>query len=240
MDDNQLDPKEIFTPEKFVHDEQDILGSERVHFALDLIKQDGLKILDIGGASGVFLKELDDKSGHKSELFNLEFDEYHRGRQINKNIHFVKGSIINCGLEDDFFDIVTVRHILHHLIGNNLKETISNQEKALEEMFRITKKGGYILLEEEVNNIALFSRIVYFLSRFANKYKIKSKTFDAGTVIVSFMTPREITRLVERNKHKYGLETVRKDYVPWKLSLRWKLTLLMCSVGHVFWVLKKV
>ena len=236
----QLDPKAILTPERFIEYEQSIVGSERVSSALDLIKHDGLKILDIGGASGVFLNELHKNSGRRLELFNLEVDDTYKSKQINSDIHFCNGSILNNEFKDDFFDMVTQRHILHHLIGTTLHETMRNQEKALEEMFRITKKGGYILVEEEVNNIKLFSRAVYFLSKVANKYKIKSKTFDAGTVIVSFMTPAEIDGIVKKNMPKYGLEAVKRDYVAWDMSLKWKLTLLMSRVGHVSWLLRKV
>jgi SAM-dependent methyltransferase len=228
----QLDATQILTPERFREYEQSIIDSDRVLSALDLIKTDDSRILDVGGASGVFLDELEKKNPFRSELFNLEFDDAHRGSQVNNRINFIHGSILNSDIANDFFDLVTARHILHHLIGPTLRDTLANQRRAIEEMCRITKKGGYILLEEEVNNVKLFSKL-------ANKYKIQSKTFDAGTVIVSFMTPGEVKETIETNRAKYRLEIERYQYVPRDMPLQWKLTLLMASVGDVFWVLKK-
>jgi SAM-dependent methyltransferase len=232
----QLAPKEILTPDRFVEYEQTIIGSERVACALELITRDGLDILDIGGASGVFLNELKTKSKHRSRLFNLEVDDTYENQQISKDIHFINGSIINSSLDNERFDLVTLRHILHHLVGPDLKTTRANQQRALQEVFRITKKGGYILVEEEVNDIKLFSRIVYVLSKLANKYKLRNQAFDAGTVIVSFMTPVEIAKVLQ----ELPLEILRQSYVRWNMPLRWKLTLLMSRVGHVLWVAKKL
>ena len=55
----QMRAEEILTPEKFMGDEKSILKYlDRLNISLELIKKNGLKILDVGGASGVFLNEL--------------------------------------------------------------------------------------------------------------------------------------------------------------------------------------
>ena len=137
----------------------------------------------------------------------------------------------------------------NHHTGNNRHQTYEDnlpeheyqkqQMEVLNEIFRITKKGGYIVFEEEVNNVRIFSRIIYFLSKIANKLNLRCKFFEAGKVVVSFMTHKEIKEIMENLKDTYNFEILKKKYVPWKMSLKWKLTLLMSNVGHVFYVIKK-
>jgi len=238
-------------PERFMSYEYDDYGkpiqeSERFRYLLDLInnkiKKDGITILDIGGASGVFLDTLMRASNYKISAYNLDFDGYYKDKQVSNEIKFLNLSILDSKMKEEQFDIVTFRHVLHHLVGNNVKETKDNQRKALSEIFRILKEGGTLIFEEQVNNIKLFSRIVYHLSKLANKWGIKSKTVQIGDVIVLFLTQGELRRLIESNDkdRKSNIEIKEMKYVSRNLELKWKITLLMCSGGSVFGVVRKV
>lgn len=227
------DPERFMAYENADDKNNSLRNSERLKSILGLINRDGMKILDVGGASGVFLKIINENAKHKIIGYNLDFDPYYKDKQVNDKIKFINGSIIDSKIGDNQFDIVTFRHVLHHLIGNSIRETKENQKRALSEMFRIVKKGGYVIFEEEVNKIKLFSRIVFYLSKIANKWGIKSKGFQAGDVIVSFLTPRELERMIADIHGEYNIDIIGKSYKKWKMGLKWKITLLMGWVGSV-------
>lgn len=236
---SQLHPKDILAPERFLEYETQFTGSDRLDYILKCIDKDNMKVIDIGGASGFFLNEIIKKSSKNIDAVNLDVDDYYSDKLVNENIKFINKSILDSGIDDESYDIVTFRHVLHHLVSNNVKSTLDNQRKALDEMVRIVKKGGYLIFEEEVNNVKLFSRIIFQLSKFANKIKFNMKFFEAGKVVVSFLTGKEIKNILSDFKLKYNFSLDAFKYIKWNMPLRWKITVLMASVGAMFVVLKK-
>ena len=144
-------------------------------------------------------------------LYNFEIDNFYKSQQINSDITFIQGLVIDSGLEleDGMFDVVTFGDVLHHLIGRNLHETAENQQKAISEIFRITKNGGYVVFNEEVNNVKIFSVIIYYISRFANRFKIRVPFFDAGKVVVLFPTQMEITNMIVKASSIYPVKIIK-------------------------------
>jgi SAM-dependent methyltransferase len=126
-------------------------------------------------------------------LHNAELVESYRERQVNKRIVFVNASILNSGFEDGRFDIIALRHVIHHLVGNDLAQTRRNQEAAIRELFRILRPGGLLLIEEQVNNSELACRLVFFLSNLASKLKLRVPFFEVTpNTIVGFLTRRRL------------------------------------------------
>lgn len=236
---NQLNPNEILTPEKFLEYEKQFIGNDRMEYILKCIEKDDVKIIDIGGASGFFLNEIVKNSSHKIDASNLDVDDYYFDKQVNSNIRFINKSILDSGINDESYDIVTFRHILHHLVSDNVKHTLENQQNALKEMLRIVKNGGYLIFEEEVNNVKFFSRVIFQLSKLANKIKFNFKFYEAGKVVVSFLTKDEINNIVSNLNSKFKLSLDIFKYIKWNMPFKWKITILMASVGAVFVVLKK-
>lgn len=233
----QLPSKIILDPFRFMkHEGWD--NSLLIPTILSLINENGLKICDIGGASGRLLNELLLKSNHKLFAHILDIDNFYRNK-VNKNIKFINASILNCSIEDNFFDIVVFRHFLHHLVSNNIKNTLRIQKHALNEIFRITKNEGYVIFIEQVNEVPLFSRIVYHLSKITNKFKINLKSFDAGKVIVYFLSQKAIRKMLLELKKNYNLEIKKEQFIHWyNHPLKWKLTILMSKIGSVFYIIK--
>lgn len=233
----QLPPKVILDPSRFIkHEGWD--NSLLLPVTLSLINENNLTICDIGGASGRFLKELLLKSNYKLLTHILDVDNYYQDK-VDKNIKFINSSILNCGIEDNSFDIVVFRHFLHHLVSNNIKNTLRIQKYALNEIFRITKNEGHIIFIEQVNEVPLFSRIVYYLSKITNKFKINFKSFDAGKVIVYFLSQKTIRKMLLEMKKSYNLEIEKEEFIHWfKHPLKWKFTILMSKIGSVFYIIK--
>src|SRR3989344_2061357 len=236
----QLDPKKTLDAKRFIEYGESTKKSDMIPIIIDLIKKDKIKICDIGGCNGIFLNEiLKESKKFKISCFNLEINEDYKNKMVNNNIQFIYGSILKNKLKDKSFDIVTFRNILHHLVADNINNTLLNQRRALDEAFRISKDGGYVLFEEEVNQIPIFSKIVYYLSKWANRFGLNWKFFDIGKVVVFFMHQNTIKKIVFDLKRKYNFRIININYKPWKFPLRWKLTLLMSNVGNVFYVIKK-
>jgi len=134
--------------------------------------------------------------------------------------------------------MIIISILLHHLVSNNLKNTLKIQKLALDEIFRITKKNGYVLFIEQVNNNEIFSWIIYLLSKFANKLSINIGFFYTGKVIVHFLSYNYIKKMIKDFKIKYNLKIYKTQYLPWKIEFKWKITLLMSNVGTVFYIIK--
>ena len=238
MGQEQINPGEHLDAERFLDYEPKVKASAIIPHTLNVIDADHTKICDVAGASGVFLNELIQRSDVTIEPFIVEVDNAYRDKLVNDKINFLHTSILDNDIEDNSFDIVTFRDMLHHLVADSVAGTLANQHRAFDEMLRITKPGGYLIFEEEANNVRLFSRLVYLMSKFANRHKVRSKFFDAGTVIVSFMTPAEIRQTLEARKEKFGLEILVSSFVPQPMPWRWRLTVLMSSISYATYVIR--
>jgi len=159
----QLDPKKSLDPEKFISYQK--VQEEMVDAILNHIKRPNMKICDIGGANGVFLDYIIKNAPYPIEPYIIEINDYYKKRLVNKKINFIHGSILDGKIQDNFFDFVVFRHVLHHLVSNNIKKTYINQINSFNEIFRITKSNGYVIFVEEVNQIRIFSNLLYVLSK---------------------------------------------------------------------------
>ncbi|HOW75452.1 MAG TPA: methyltransferase domain-containing protein [Candidatus Competibacteraceae bacterium] len=238
----QITPDLILDVDRFLFEEASAKDSFIIDLILSKIDRDNMSICDIGGASGVILGEIIRRSSRKingSILDVIDYKNKFSNRYIDLKINFIHSSILDSGISDNQFDIVTFRHVLHHLVGDTPNQSIKLQEQALCEMLRITKHNGYLIFEEEINQVKIFSRLVYYLSKIANRYTIRCKYFQAGICVVSFMNPTEIISTINQISQRQPLEIQHLSYRPWPMSLRWKLTLLMARVGSFFLVVHK-
>lgn len=234
----QMPVDKVLTPDRFMDYEQGIRESCLVDLALARIVRDGMAVCDIGGASGVFLSELLKRSTHPFNATLMEVVDEYRGRLVDERIHYHLASVLDNDIPDGSFDIITFRHIVHHLVAENIAETLANQRRVFEQVFRMVRPGGYLIFQEQVHYIRLFARMVYRMSLLANKMGIKNRFYDAGTVVVAFPAAQEIQSFIDANKSKYSFDIEEYLNEPRDMPLRWKLTLLMKSIGDVTCVIK--
>lgn len=236
---SQLDPHATLDPERFLDYEQSVKRSALVDRALRVIDRSGMKVCDIGGASGVFVAEIARRSPHSISSTVMDVVGSYRAHLVDPAIDFVQGSILDNQLPAASFDVVTARHVLHHLVGDSVGETLALQHRALAEMVRITRPGGYVLIEEEVNRRPSFSRAVYHLSRFTSRHRIRVRFFETGRVVVSFMSPEEMAEAVADVGRTTPLEVLETRYAARAVQWRWRLTLLMADVGDLLYVMRR-
>ncbi|MCB1033259.1 MAG: class I SAM-dependent methyltransferase [Acidobacteria bacterium] len=193
----------------------------------------------MGGASGVFLNQVRQTSGHPFEGTILEVNDAYRTKMVHPSLRFLEASILDNDLPDGSFDIVTFRHILHHLVGGSVQDCLALQRKAISELLRLTRPGGYVLFQEQIHFVKPFSRAVFHLSKLANRYKIRWRYFETGTVVISFLTPGELSTLVDEQCGTHGATLEKREFTRRQVQWRWRLTLLMNKVGDGLFLLKK-
>lgn len=179
------------------------------------------RVGEFGGAAGQLLAEIERISPVKIDLYNIEIVKNYGDRQVSKKIKFFEGSILNAPFDDNFFDTIIIRDVLHHLVGKSLKETAANQEKALMELKRLIKPGGIVLIEELVTESQLSSRIIYGLSKLNSKLGFKSKSFEIiPDMIISFLTDKSLGRIIFQIFEK---EKIKINKIPWNQELKSRL-----------------
>lgn len=172
-----------------------------------------IKVCEFGGAAGQLLAEIDKISPFNIELCNIEIVKDYGDRQVSKKIKFFEGSILTPPFDDQFFDCLIIRDVLHHLVGKSLKETAANQKKALGELKRLAKPSGIILIEELVTSSAASSRIIYFATKIFSSF--------GSYAPLSFLTT---VSLVQLAKKVFGKENIIKsDRIPWNQELKSRL-----------------
>ena len=106
---------------------------------LSLPLKKGSKILDLGCGNGRVYELLKDKG---IEYYGLDISEElikKAKRSIAKG-HFIVGDLLHTPYKDGEFDIVLCVATLHHIPSKEARE------KAIKEIYRVTKPGGHILL----------------------------------------------------------------------------------------------
>lgn len=94
------------------------------------------KLLDIGCASGFFLKKALER-GFKT--VGVEISKYasNYGRE-NFGLQIFNGTLKEANFKNEEFDVITMWHVLEHLV---------DPESYIEEIYRILKKNGFLFIE---------------------------------------------------------------------------------------------
>ena len=127
----------------------------------------GKKLLDVGCGPCVNAKILRDIYG----LDVVASDIYEHENAKNFGLDFVKASICELPFPDQSFDYLFVQDVLHHIDEDNQRHEV--HVKALEELKRVVKKDGYIIIVEANRyNPMLYPHMVRLLGHkhFRQKY----------------------------------------------------------------------
>jgi SAM-dependent methyltransferase len=123
---------------------------KRITMGLDLIRNEKFeRLVEIGYGSGFLMPYW---TGVAREVYGLDLDaepgEVSKclGKILNHSFHLEKGSILEMPYEDDFFDGLVAFSVLEH---------IANKEKAAQEVARVVKPGGKILIGMPAVNKAM-------------------------------------------------------------------------------------
>lgn len=117
------------------------------------------RILDVGYGGGTFIPMLS-KLGKK--IYGIDTMPYPKKveailKKEKINAELTIGSIFKSPYKDNFFDRITCVSVLEHFKGKEIN-------KAVKEMYRILKPGGYLVIGSPVKNAMTDFIIDHFLS----------------------------------------------------------------------------
>lgn len=188
-----------------------------------------IKFSKLGG-SGAFLDLVLENTSIREE-YNIELVYEAYRKQVNKDICLIGGNALDIPFKDCSFEWVVIKNLLHHLVGKTRRESKAYARRAVEELIRVTKDGGYIIILEQYNRHRLFSSAIFYLTLFFSVFSIGFKSFGWGkNVIVSFLTPEEIRNLLMSSGN---VKTVLNRENRLNMSRKWKYTLLMSDIGRL-------
>jgi len=218
--------EEYATRKGYVHPEHDPVI---LNFIKDTCTEDS-KVLEVGGGSGYMLDLISSETDIK-HLYNCEIVPEVYRNQINKEIGLIGGDALNLPFKSSSFDYVIIKNLLHHLVGRTRRESKDNARRAVKELKRVTKDGGYIIILEQYNRHEFFSTVIFYLTLFFSVFGISFKSFGLRKyVIVSFLTPDEIRKLLTGAG---DVEIVLDREKRLDVSKKWKYTLLMSDIGRL-------
>jgi len=159
----------------------------------------------------------------------LVFDTYRK--QVNESIFLIGGNAMDLPFKDCSFEYTVVKNLLHHLVGRTRRESKAFGKRAVEELMRVTKTGGYIIILDQYNRRRFFSAIIFYLTLFCSIFSISFESFGWGkNVIVSFLTPVETRDFLTGTGN---IDIVMNVENRLELSRRWRYTLLMSNIGRL-------
>ena len=189
-----------------------------------------IKFLKWGGGSGAFLDLVIENTGI-NRAYNVELVYEAYRKQVNGCICLMGGNALNLPFKDCSFDWVVVKNLLHHLVGRTRRESKAFAKRAVEELTRVTKVGGYIIILDQYNRHRLFSSVIFYLTLFFSVFGISFKSFGWGkNIIVSFLTPDETMNFLTGAG---DVEIVLNIENRLDVSRKLKYTLLMSDIGRL-------
>jgi len=164
------------------------------------------RALDVGFGSGVYFPVLSELYGEVVGLDSQEFmvDHAESFTKQYPNLKIVADDITNCKLPSDSFDLIVCSEVVEH---------IANSQKAIQELYRLLKPKGILLLStpQRWSFLELMARIAYLpvVIKLVQLIYPGQPLFDPGHI--NLMTEKEVTRQVEvagftiREKFKTGM-----------------------------------
>lgn len=197
-----------------------------------------VSVCEFGGGGGFMLAQIHQFLGDKVKLINAELVDDYRGEQAIPEIQFHNTSILKSEFEDSSFDVVIIRNVLHHLVGDTFTASRKNQELAFRELVRVLKPSGVALIQEQTIPSYFSCWLIYYLSLLASKLKFNIPFFQiTPNTVVGYVHPHQVVSMAEKSVKNKAL--VSKEYIPRSVSLRWKLTLLLRKTGDLYLSIRK-
>ncbi len=188
------------------------------------------KILEVGGGNGYMLDLIENETSAK-DLYNIELAFNVYKNQMNEKICLIGGDVLRLPFKSDCLDYIIIKNVFHHLVGNTRKKSKENVAIAIKELKRVVKNDGYIIVLEQYNYYTIFASIIFYITLILSRFNISLEMFQLrNSVIVSFLTPKELPRLLISDNN---LEIVKLNEMRLKVSKLFKYTILMSNIGRL-------
>lgn len=108
--------------------------------SINLIESDKTMICDVGCGNGKYMLYMKNKGFTNEQLHGCDMSDNLVKICKEKLLNVVHGDIMELPYDDNLFDQTICIAVLHHI------STEERRIKAISELIRITKKGGYVLI----------------------------------------------------------------------------------------------
>jgi len=201
------------------------------------VKKNGLKVLEVGGGSGYILDHIA-REESTATLCNCEIAAGAYKDQVNGNISLIESTALHLPFKSDTFDVVIIKNLLHHIVGSTRRQSRENARKAVQELIRVTKTGGHVIVVEIYNDYRLFADLLFYITVVFSRLGLTIRALDLDKyVIISFLTSREILGFLA-GEGAATTETILSKSMRINQSWKFKVTLLMANTGRVFAISK--
>ncbi len=147
--------------------------------ANECFKNHPQNILDLCCGTGDLTVKLAKKANGDSEVIGYDFSEHmleiarQKLEKHHLNVDLVAGDVAQMPFENDFFDSIGTTFGFRNLVYEN-----ENREKHLEEIYRVLKKGGQLVIAESSKPGSAFVR--FFLQHLSAFHCFKNRGADVG------------------------------------------------------------
>ena len=114
-----------------------------------------LKILDIGGASGMFALYLSDVFNDSNcEVYVLDSTKYEEWEDLDSNVVFIEDTVENISkhFTKKSFDIIFMNRVTHHFVYNSWSKTQKQIVDLLKEVSSMLKSDGRLFICDHFYN----------------------------------------------------------------------------------------
>jgi len=173
--------------------------TKKLNEVIGFIEGNPKEILDVGCASGWFLHELSKKIP-SAKFYGV--DIYKEGIDYAKkeypNINFYVSNAEKLRFEDSKFDLIINTEVIEHL---------ENPEKAINEMKRVLKKNGRLIIEVDSGSL-LFSIVWYLWRKFNGKVWNESHLHSFNVNKLEKVAKKAGFKILKKRKFNFGMAMV--------------------------------
>lgn len=199
--------------------------------------RDGLRVLDIGGASGNFALAVSEYLGQDVEVFVLDSTEYPtwQDESYSSKINFIRASVEELGSvfgDGVTFDLIFANRVFHHFITKGWLKTLRGMDEVLGQIRGRLADGGTLCVKDHFYNGAVFDSAASFMIYTLTTCKIpavakvvqKNGAHSAG-VGVCFQSEKMWLDRIKKN----GFTVDEVDPQPYKRLSKKKRLVLLCK-----------
>ncbi|MFH1240120.1 MAG: class I SAM-dependent methyltransferase [Candidatus Diapherotrites archaeon] len=194
------------------------------------------RVLDVGCGSGYLLGSIK-KRYPKTKLYGIDLTEKlinEAKKRQNPEINFQKGDVLNLPFENNSFDVVIFKDLLHHIVRDTQEDSKKVAVKALKEIKRVAKPKAYLMFYEEVMGSKFTSKLIFNVTKICFKWNISIPfLYVHKYIIVSFLTEKELEEMLSGIGAKFIEKKDRKLHLRWKYKINLILPIMLRNAKNL-------
>jgi len=145
-------------------------------------------------------------------------------KKSDSEAYAIVGDVMSLPFTNGTFDIIVSNALLHHLVGESPRKCRTNLKTALEEMKRVLRAEGFVLIRELIARNYFFSLLMFYISLFCARLGIEVNCLDIHSKVVVFFLNK---RLFKEIASEAGFQARELKSKKWETEIfkLWKIKL---------------